>query len=197
MLKIPNIFPDSEYETRVEKLRSYMAAHNIEACVFTSYPTILYYTGHLYYEFGRNYGCVVTHDNICLITALVDGGNPWRRCYGDNLVYTDWHKGNYFKAVHQLLRDIDGKVGLEFDHVSLDNYRAYTECLPKRELVDIGEAAMRMRLIKSKAETEVTRQGARIADIGGAAVVEALYEGRDDNDKDILWTYLAEREYCE
>ena len=155
-----------------------MVNNNLDACVFTSYQNILYYSGHLYYYFGRDYGCVVTHDNVCLISALVDGGNPWRRCYGDNLVYTDWHKGNYFHAVQQLLADKSAnRIGLEFDHVSLDNHRKFAEVLPGSEFVDIGEMVMRTRVVKSSAEQEVTRQGARIADIGGAAVVEALYEG--------------------
>ena len=24
------------------------------------------------------------------VSALIDGGQPWRRGYGDNVVYTDW-----------------------------------------------------------------------------------------------------------
>ena len=42
--------------------------------------------------------------------------------------------------------------------------------------VDIGQDTMRMRMIKSEEEIELIRNGARIADIGGAACVEAIGE---------------------
>ena len=46
--------------------------------------------------------------------------------------------------------------------------------LPVAELVDAGEATMRMRMIKSAEEHALIRDGAAIADIGGAAGVEAI-----------------------
>ena len=35
---------------------------------------------------------MVTHDTQTSVSALVDGGQPWRRTYGDNIIYTDWRK---------------------------------------------------------------------------------------------------------
>ena len=31
----------------------------------------------------------------------IDYGQPWRRTFGDNIVYTDWQKDNYYYAVQQ------------------------------------------------------------------------------------------------
>ena len=47
---------------------------------------------------------------------------------------------------------------------------------PDAQLLDIAAPCMSMRLIKSVEEHAMIRHGARIADIGGAAVVEALQD---------------------
>ena len=39
-----------------------MTAKNIDACVFTSYHNIVYFSNYLYCSMGRPYALVVTHD---------------------------------------------------------------------------------------------------------------------------------------
>ncbi len=91
-------------------------------------------------------------------------------------MYTDWHRDNYFVAVKRLIQD-GCRVGIEFDHVNLENMRKLQGALPTAYLVDIGKPAMRMRMVKSDEEIAWIREGARIADIGGAACVEAVGVG--------------------
>ena len=68
-----------------------MAQNNIDAAVFTSYHNINYYADFLYCQFGRRYGLLVDHDRFTLISAGIDGGQPWRRTFGGrNITYTDW-----------------------------------------------------------------------------------------------------------
>jgi creatinase len=109
------------------------------------------------------------------ITANIDGGEPWRRGFGDNIIYTDWERDNYLRAVKSLIPD-HGKVGIEFDHINVDNFKKLGDALPNAELVDVGKATMNMRMLKSDEEIALIRQGVRIADIGGAACVEAISE---------------------
>ena len=103
-------------------------------------------------------------------------GQPWRRTFGDNVVYTDWHRDNYFVAVKSLIPD-GSRIGIEFDHVSLENYRKLQGALPTAELVDVSKPTMRLRMVKSAEEIAWIRESARIADIGGAACVEATAVG--------------------
>ena len=65
----PAIFSTSEYEGRLSKLRSYMADQELDACVFTSYHNINYYSGFLFCHFGRFYGLVVTQDDEVTLSA--------------------------------------------------------------------------------------------------------------------------------
>ena len=169
-------FSAAEMERRLAALRARMAERRIDACLFTSYHNINYFSDFLYTSFGRPFGLVVTHERQTTITPNVDGAQPWRRTFGDNLVYTDWHRDNYFAAVKTLIPD-GWRVGVEFDHISVESLHKLQGALPASELVDAGRPAMRMRMVKSDEEVAWIREGARIADIGGAAAVEAVAVG--------------------
>jgi len=170
------IFSAAEMENRLAKLRTQMAAENIDAVFFTSIHNINYYNHFVYCSFGRPYGLVVTHNKLKSITANIDGGQPWRRGFGENVIFTDWEKDNYFKAVQQEVTN-SGRVGIEYDHINLENLKKLQDVLSDAELVDISKMTMRQRMVKSAEEIELIRNGAQVADIGGAACVEAIGEG--------------------
>ncbi|MDN3558051.1 M24 family metallopeptidase [Halomonas maura] len=183
LIEIPNgdkvvpTFSDAEMQRRLDRLRSHMAAEGVEAVVLTSYHNINYFSDFVYCKFGRDYGLVVTQDHFSTVTANIDGGQPYRRNrLGNNIVYTDWQKDNFFKAVQQLC---EGKqrIGVEFDHLTLQNQRKLLDALGKVDLVDIGVPTMQMRMIKSVEEIALIRQGARVADVGGVAVRDAIAAG--------------------
>ena len=170
------IFSAAEMENRLAKLRTQMAAENIDAVIFTSIHNINYYNHFVYCSFGRPYGLVVTQNKLKSITANIDGGQPWRRGFGENVIFTDWEKDNYFKAMQQEVTN-SGRVGIEYDHVNLENLKKLQDALSDAELVDISKMTMRQRMVKSAEEIELIRNGAQVADIGGAACVEAIGEG--------------------
>ncbi|MDX5930433.1 M24 family metallopeptidase [Acidiphilium acidophilum] len=178
--KITPTFSAEEMERRLAALRLHMAHAGIDAAIFTSYHNINYFADFLYCYFGRSFALVVTQDRHITISANIDGGQPWRRVNGENIVYTDWRRDNYAHAVKTALMRAGvtkGRLGLEFDHLSLDRAAEFKTALPEFDQVDIARPAMRQRMVKSPAEIAMIREGARIADIGGAACVEAL---RDD-----------------
>ncbi|MBY4678366.1 M24 family metallopeptidase [Marinobacterium arenosum] len=182
-LSIPNgekvrpTFSDQEMKSRLDTLRRYMAENDLHAVLFTSYHNINYYSDFVYCRFGRDYGLVVTQDSFTTVTANIDGGQPYRRNrLGDNVVYTDWKKDNFFYAVQQLIKD-GGKVGIEFDHMPLQNLEKMKAILPESRFEDIGAPTMKMRMVKSAEEIELIKQGARVADVGGAAIRDAIAVG--------------------
>ncbi len=177
--KSPLPFSPAEYERRLAGLRQVMARRDVPAVLLTSMHNIAYYTGFLYCGFGRPYGAVVTSDGVTTISANIDGGQPWRRCHGDNLIYTDWRRDNYWRAVASLIGG-EGRLGIEGDHLTLAGRDALTGMLGMRELVDIAPAAMALRMAKSAEEIALIRDGARIADLGGWAIREAIREGASE-----------------
>jgi len=170
------IFSASEMESRLAELRGQMANENIDAVIFTSIHNINYFNHFVYCSFGRPYGLVATQDKLKSITANIDGGQPWRRGFGENVVFTDWKKDNYFKAIQQEISN-SGRVGIEYDHINLENLKKLQDALPDAELVDISKITMRQRMVKSEEEIELIRNGAQVADIGGAACVDAIGDG--------------------
>lgn len=181
-LTIPNgekttpTFSNKEMQRRLDALRAVMADRGIDVVLFTSYHNINYYSDFLYCYFGRLFGLVVTHDNSTSISANIDGGQPGRRTFGDNLVYTDWHRDNYFVAVKQLIED-GQRVGIEYDHLNIENLRKLQGVLPTAEFVDISKPAMKLRMVKSDEEIAHIKESARIADVGGYACAEAIGVG--------------------
>ena len=147
--KVRGMFSEAEMRSRQQKLRQYMAGNDVDAVLFTSYHNINYFSDFVYCRFGRDYGLAVTQDIHTTITANIDGGQPYRRnALGDNLVYTDWQKDNFFRGVQQLIGGAR-RVGVEFDHLSLQNLDKLKAAMPDAEFVDIGLPTMKMRMIKS------------------------------------------------
>ena len=192
--KVQGTFSRQEMSSRLARLRRYMAENDLQAVLFTSYHNINYYSDFVYCRFGRDYGLVVTQDNYTSVSANIDGGQPYRRNQlGDNVVYTDWQKDNFFHAVKQLIKD-GGKVGVEFDHMSLQNLDKMKAILPSATFADIGVPTMKMRMIKSAEEIALIKHGARVADIGGAAIRDAIGVGVPEYEIALAGTQAMVRE---
>ena len=78
-------FTAAEMQRRQDAVRGWMAKNSVDACLFTSYHNICYLSDFLYCYFGRRYGLVVTQTAATSVTAAIDGGQPGRRTFGDNL----------------------------------------------------------------------------------------------------------------
>ncbi|MEO1641661.1 MAG: aminopeptidase P family N-terminal domain-containing protein, partial [Pseudomonadota bacterium] len=174
--KAPLPFSKDEYARRLSKLRDIMAARDIPAVLLTSMHNIAYYSGFLYCSFGRPYGCVVTQDACTTVSANIDAGQPWRRSVEENVIYTDWQRDNYWRAVASLTGGAK-RIGIEADHMTLAARETALQMLGAPELVDIAADTMKARMVKSAEEIELIKGGARTADIGGAAIHAAIRAG--------------------
>ncbi|MTI10111.1 M24 family metallopeptidase [Curvivirga aplysinae] len=186
-------FSDAEMERRQNDVRKWMSENDVDACLFTSYHCINYYSGFMYCYFGRKYGFVVDQNNATSISAGIDGGQPWRRTFGDNITYTDWRKDNFFYAVQGLVKGAK-RIGIEYDHVHLDYLQQLKDALPGVEFVDVGQPSMWMRSIKSAEEIKHIKEGARVADVGGFACAKAIAAGVPEHEVAIATTNAMIRE---
>ena len=190
---VKGTFSSDEMQHRMDRLRTYMAAEDIDAILFTSMHNINYYSDFLYCSFGRNFGLTVTQTQSTTISANIDFGQPYRRSFGDNIVYTDWKQDNFFRAVKKLIPG-SKRIGIEFDHLTLQNLRKLEDTFPGADLIDISPNIMRMRMIKSDEEIALITMGAQVADIGGAACVEAIKEGVSEHEVALAATNAMVRE---
>lgn len=169
-------FSQTEYDRRLSGLRAIMAARDIPVVLLTSMQNIAYYSGFLYCSFGRPYACVVTHDNCTTVSANIDAGQPWRRSHCDNVIYTDWQRDNFWRAVASLTGGA-ARLGVESDHMTLAAHKACEVMLGAIDIVDIAPDTMAARMIKSPEEIALIKDGARVADLGGYAIRDAVREG--------------------
>ncbi|GAB3348489.1 MULTISPECIES: M24 family metallopeptidase [Amycolatopsis] len=198
--KVTPTFSANEMDRRITLLRKHMAESDIDAVLFTSYHNINYYSDFLYTAFGRNYGLIITVDGHISVSANIDAGQPWRRSFGDNIVYTDWRRDNFPHAVTTALERAGftrGRLGLEDDHIPPTLKAQVSDALPGVELVDVAAAAMSQRMVKSREEIELIAHGARIADLGGAAVVEAVRAGVPEYEVALAGTQAMVHEIAE
>ncbi len=197
--KLP--FTDKEYNQRLNKLRTIMDKKNLDMVILTSMHNIAYYTGFIYCSFGRSYGCVITQNKISTISANIDASQPWRRSHCDNVIYTDWKRDNFLKAIVSIVgRDDPPKnIGIENDHITLDVREKIGSIFSFSVFSDISKELMKLRMIKSKEEIQIIKNGARIADLGGeeicknikvgATELEVAMKGRDKMEIEIAKTY--------
>lgn len=191
--RVKGTFSSAEMQRRMDALRAYMARERVDGILFTSMHNVNYYSDFLYTSFGRFFGLTVTQTNSTTISANIDYGQPYRRSFGENIVYTDWKKDNYFRAVKVLLSG-SKRLGIEFDHMTVQNRRKLEDAFPGAELVDISEGVMAMRMIKSPEEIALITIGAQVADIGGAACVAAVGEGVPEHEVALVSTNAMVRE---
>ena len=197
--KLP--FSNEEYNQRLNKLRNIMDKDNLDMIILTSMHNIAYYSGFIYCSFGRPYGCIITENKIVTISANIDASQPWRRSHCENIIYTDWKKDNFLKAITSIIDEnkIPKNIGIENDHITLEMNEKIQSIFSTSALTDISKKLMKLRMIKSKEEIEIIKNGARIADIGGEEIVKNIKEGateleiaitgRDKMEKEIAKTY--------
>ncbi|MBX2879580.1 MAG: aminopeptidase P family protein [Granulosicoccus sp.] len=186
-------FTLGEMQRRQNALRHLLSEHDLQAAVFTSYHNICYFSDFMYCRFGRRYALVVDHDQLTSVSAGIDGGQPWRRTVGHNITYTDWQHDNYFHALKGLLGQAQ-RIGIEFDHVDLQLRQLFAEQFPDVEFVDISTPVMHLRMIKSDEEIAHIAAMAQVADIGGAACVDAIELGASEYEIALSSTQAMVRE---
>ena len=173
-VKLP--FSDKEYQNRVSSLRKVMSENDIDMLILTSMHNVAYYTGFIYCSFGRPYGCIVTQKKIVTISANIDASQPWRRSHCDNIIYTDWKRDNFLKAIVSIIgRNQPPKtIGIENDHITLDIKDKLNSIFSEAIFKNIANYLMELRMIKSDEEIEIIKNGARIADLGAEEIIKHI-----------------------
>lgn len=115
------------------------------------------------------------------VSANIDGGQPWRQSLAENVVYTDWRRDNFWRAVVQILGGSE-RIGCEADHLSVAMRAQLAAALASVEFEDIAVAVMAERMAKSAQEIALITKAARIADVGGHAMRAEIRPGAREID---------------
>jgi Xaa-Pro dipeptidase len=182
-----NPFSDSELSRRVAAVRAEMDRRSLDLIVLAQPESIFYLTGldHWGY-FVPTYLIVPADDEMVLVTREVEWitiGNQLRNARF--VSHTDSESAPFGLAREMAQIDLAGKkLGFEVDTLGM-SYGAGQEIFERIDAgdwVDISGMVDHMRWVKSPEEMELTRQAAKISDIGMQAAIAAIHDGAREVD---------------
>ncbi|MFC6718182.1 M24 family metallopeptidase [Natrialbaceae archaeon GCM10025810] len=187
-----DIFPESEYERRLERTRTRMEEEGFDAIVVSDPANMNYLTGYDGWSFYVHQAVIVTaeRDEPVWVGRNMDGGGArataWLsddsiRTYSDDHVHSpvDLHPMDFFAGVLEDLDVADGRIGLEMDayYFTAKSYVRLQRDLPEAEFDDATLLVNWVRIKKSERELEYMEEAARISEKAMRAGLDAIGEG--------------------
>ena len=184
-------FDAAEYETRLEKVRSRMREHGLDAVVVTDPANMNYLTGYEGWSFYVPQAVVLTlsADPVWVGREMDANGaraTTWLdeeeiRWYTDDYVQSpkDLHPMDYVAEVVADLGVDDATVGVEMDasYYTARSDRRLRDALPEATFADATLLVNWVRIRKTDAEIAQMKRAGRLAEEGMRRAVEAIEEG--------------------
>jgi Xaa-Pro aminopeptidase len=178
------IFSDVEIQRRVDRLRRWLADHNMDAAILHTADHVYYIGGvPLLSEWGRPMALVLSQSgDATLIEAAIEHENAARnswitdlRPYPDNRPAYDAVLQSVvdFLNDHRLQRST---IGIELETIPFHLHQRLTDRLSQARFADVTPGLRELRIVKSAEELALLRLGGDIARIGANAFLDALHE---------------------
>ena len=176
-------FPKVEYENRLKKLQSSMRKNEVDIMIAYQPETVTYITGFFTTGYETSFSlAIIPVDRFPLVITRVVEKYYFDRtsAFEDHEFYVDG------EDVDQFTIDTIKKIGGESARIGIDmgawnfglkRYHHLINGLPKAELIDIGEMANQMRLVKSPREIEFMKRAGKATEAGMAAVASMASAG--------------------
>lgn len=180
-----SVFPQVEFEGRLEKVRQRMDERGLDACLVSTPESIYYLTGLDHWGFFAAHILIVPRCGIMILVA-----RAMERVTVENQVANAKFLGHadgdnpadyVLKGLNELAL-LDGKLGLEKDSLFLTPgiAEAVVNGTPNADWQDTSGLVAGLRLVQSPLEMEYTRKAAQTADSGMLAAIEAIQDGASD-----------------
>lgn len=169
------VFPDEEYDERLERLRSVMATRALDAVIVDESEMLHYFTG------------FAISENIYRAAIIPREGTPVmivRKLDEQPFLNAAWFENRRaFVDIDdpiEILADVLAEVGASKGRVGLDmnsycmpvaRFRQLESAMPNVDFVDMNDVFRPMRLLKSPREIDVLKRAAAVAD---AAMIRAI-----------------------
>ena len=183
-------FPREEYRARLNTVRASMEARGLDVLLVTFVNNACYLTGYQT-PLSNWYVCIAVPREGELVAHVLDLEllNLYLHGWTDDPVYSlSWWDEEMAAAELAEIVDAHGwadkRIGLETrrDGCSAHFARTLAEQLPDAQFEDASHLVLDARVIKSPAELDCMREAARLSDIGIAAALAEVAEGKTDGD---------------
>lgn len=178
-------FPETEFDQRLERLRSKMASEDLGALLLTDPSDLFYLTGYSTFEVSVHVALVVTADTLTLQVPSIETGPALITTRVDHVVGYRWEGiGDVLDPLAEALKGQGARVGIDYWHGSLRQgvLEGLKQRLPDTRFVDASGLLKSIRIVKSPAEIDCLRKSARITGQGIESAAAAIRPGMTDND---------------
>jgi Xaa-Pro aminopeptidase len=169
------VFPDEEYDERLERLRSVMATRALDAVIVDESEMLHYFTGFAISENIYRAAIIPREGTPVMIVRKLDEQPFLNAAWIDNRrAFVD------IDDPIKILGDVLGEMGAKSGRIGLDmnsycmpvaRFGHLKQVMPGADFVDMNDVFRPMRLQKSPAEIVVLKKAAAVAD---AAMVRAI-----------------------
>jgi Xaa-Pro dipeptidase len=164
--------------TRLSDIRSWIAAHRVDAAYVTSPVSIAYLTGFHAEPFERLMALAVRPNRATLIVPAIE--HEKAMAHADQADVVSWRDGtDPYSLVREALEGC-AAIGVEKGHLSVAAAETLTARTGVRELVDVGPEIRRLLRTKTEAEIDRLQRAAAITDAAGDVVFSRLWAGQTE-----------------
>jgi Xaa-Pro aminopeptidase len=188
------VFSREEMQRRIAKVRAKMAAAEIDCLIATSYAGFYYLTGVPIHWFGRPLAAIIPlAGEPAIVESIIELEHTRANTWIDDLrAYHDYNIEPNYADPHSPLESMvtltqsviaerkltGGRLGFEGANIPVQHYEMLAAALPDAEFVDTSRLMAEARLVLSDEELALTRAADQIADLGQAALIEAITPGK-------------------
>lgn len=179
-------FEESEYRRRVERLRKEMLPRNLDAVILDDSEATSYFFG---YDTSLSFyraGVITASGDAFFVLRSLDSGPLRERSWVSDIVeHPDWEDPVTLLA--EKIRSTGlgaARIGIDLaSHaLTVKTYQRLQDALPDVQFCDLDNLPWKIRLLKSPAEIEKTRQACKIGDQTILDIVEQARPGMTERD---------------
>ena len=177
-------FSHSEMQNRLNCLTEVMEDADVEAIIATSFHNVLYYSDFWMTPFGRgHYAVMMKAGEGALIAPRIEFDRPANCSWFDDVrIYWDTKSPleGSVRLIAEAMADrgiTSGRIGVEYEYLTVGFHRSLQEALPNCEFVDITLPVMEAQIVKSEEEVALMRGGAQVAVVGAEAFMSTIAVG--------------------
>ena len=175
------LFPQAEYEERLGRLRTLMAARDVAVVIADEAEMLHYFTGFAISESLYRAVVIALNGAPTMIVRLLDEQPFLKAAWFDNRrTFGDLEDPVAVMAqVIEAAGSAAGRIGLDMNSYCMPakRFRHLADLLPAATFIDYSDAFRPLRLIKSAREADVMRKAAGIADKAMRRAIAAAKPG--------------------
>jgi Xaa-Pro dipeptidase len=188
------VFSTGEMARRIAALRGWMARHDVDCVVATSYAGSYYLSGAPIHPFGRPVATIVPLDgDAAMVTSIIEKPHAEVQSWiGDIRTYYDHNVGptfddpippleSFVRLVAEIVveRGVErGCIGYEESQLPVQQYEALKRALPYATFLGVSTPLARLRAVLSQEELQLVRAADAISDLGLGHLLQIIGPGR-------------------